>query len=41
MKIINLIDRENLESLIVNKGQNQVNAKMTLFAEQVPSIEKL
>lgn len=41
MKIINLIDRENLESLIVNKGQNQVNAKMTLFAEQVPSIAKL
>ncbi len=41
MKIINLIDREDLESLLINKGQNQVNAKMELFAEQVPSIEKL
>ena len=39
MKIINLLDRENLESLLVNDGQNQVSAKMKLFADQVPSIE--
>lgn len=40
-KIIDSINRNNLESLLINKNQNQVSKKMRFFAERVPTIEKI
>lgn len=39
--LINTVSRENLESLLVNEGQNEVSKKMELFAKGVPPIEKI
>lgn len=38
IEIINKVNREDLESLLVNKGQNEVGEAMLLFANQVPEI---
>lgn len=40
-KTISTINRENIESLLINKEQNEVSLEMELFASKVPLIEKL
>lgn len=41
IKIINKIDRNNLNSLLENGGQSKMNNKMIMFAESIPEIKKV
>lgn len=41
VEIINKVNRENLESLLENKGQNEVGEAMFFFANQVPKIKTI
>lgn len=41
IEIINKVNREDLESLLINKGQNEVGDAMTLFASQVSKINTI
>ncbi len=39
IEMINKVNREDLESLLENKGQNEIGESMTLFASQIPEIK--
>ena len=39
MKILNKLDRANLNSLLVNKDQNKMSEEMISFAESLPEIK--
>ena len=41
IKIINKVNRENLNYLLENKGQNEVGEAMTSFVSQIPEIKKI